>query len=144
MNAIHDILNAVLADNDHRNPTETDTSPPRQTRVKDGQKRMSVAEFRRLGYLREVNRCFLHPLGLALEVIADESGRERFGEVIDQRSNPCGSLYPARTLENKKAHTQARTITAEREEKAASRQARYGFVVQPYEHEHEPETPLHP
>lgn len=31
-------------------------------------KRMSPAEFRDLGYLQELNRRFLHPLGMALEV----------------------------------------------------------------------------
>jgi len=31
--------------------------------------RIDVAEFRRVGYLAELNRRFLHPLGLALEVV---------------------------------------------------------------------------
>ena len=33
--------------------------------------RMSVKEFRERGFLQELNRLFLHPLGLALEVIID-------------------------------------------------------------------------
>jgi hypothetical protein len=44
--------------------------------------RMSVKEFREIGFLQELNRQFLHPLGLALEVRVDrETGKEEFGEV---------------------------------------------------------------
>jgi hypothetical protein len=39
-----------------------------------GQPQMNVGEFRQAGYLQEVNRRLLHPLGLALEVTrADEA-----------------------------------------------------------------------
>lgn len=56
-------------------------------------KRMDIKEFRRLGYLQELNRGFLHPLGLALEVEIDEDGTERFGGVWDYREDPEGILY---------------------------------------------------
>ena len=39
-------------------------------------KRITPAEFRAAGLLQEVNRQFLHPLGLALEVIAPADGKE--------------------------------------------------------------------
>lgn len=38
-------------------------------------KRMDLTEFRRLGFLQEVNRQFFHPLGLALEMIVETGGR---------------------------------------------------------------------
>jgi len=51
-------------------------------------KYMSVKEFRTKGYLQEINRCFLHPLGLALEVILDEeTGDERLGGIWDCRDD---------------------------------------------------------
>jgi hypothetical protein len=79
-------------------------------------KRIDIAEFRERGYLQEVNRLMLHPLGLALEVVIDDckfcaaSGRidggknhcehcdgrgktERLGGVWDYRDDPEGMLY---------------------------------------------------
>ena len=44
-------------------------------------KRMSIKEFREKGYLQELNRQFLHPLGLALEIIINEDGSESLGGV---------------------------------------------------------------
>lgn len=35
-------------------------------------KRIDIKEFREKGYLQELNRNFLHPLGLALEIITKE------------------------------------------------------------------------
>ena len=56
-------------------------------------KRMDPGEFRRLGYLQEVNRCFLHPLGLALEVVTEADGTTTFGEVWDYRDDPEGMIF---------------------------------------------------
>jgi hypothetical protein len=44
-------------------------------------RRMSIAEFRAFGYLQEVNRLLLHPLGLALEVVVAGDGTEFLGGV---------------------------------------------------------------
>jgi len=55
-------------------------------------KRMDIAEFRKEGYLQEVNRRFLHPLGLALEVII-EDGKERLGGIWDYRGDPEGMHF---------------------------------------------------
>jgi len=43
-------------------------------------KMMEVSEFRRLGLLQELNRQFLHPLGLALEVIGPDGDTCRCGQ----------------------------------------------------------------
>jgi len=57
-------------------------------------KKMSVKEFREKGYLQELNRQFLHPLGLALEVIInDETKDEHFGGIWDYRDDPEGMIY---------------------------------------------------
>jgi hypothetical protein len=54
--------------------------------------RIDIAEFRREGYLAELNRRFLHPLGLALEVVAEAKcascGCEREDHWTDP-GNPC-------------------------------------------------------
>ena len=55
---------------------------------------MSVKEFREKGYLQELNRQFLHPLGLAIEVeIDDGTGEERFGKIWDSRQDPEGIMF---------------------------------------------------
>lgn len=54
---------------------------------------ISVKEFRRLGLLHEVNRQFLHPLGLALEVTLKEDGEEFFSAVWDSRDDPEGISF---------------------------------------------------
>ena len=57
-------------------------------------KRMDIKEFREFGYLQEVNRRFLHPLGLALEVkINDETGKETLGGIWDYRDDPEGMVF---------------------------------------------------
>jgi hypothetical protein len=58
------------------------------------QKRMTPKEFRELGYLQELNRQFLHPLGLALEMVIDtDTGAEAFGQVWDYRDDPEGITF---------------------------------------------------
>lgn len=57
-------------------------------------KRISIKEFRALGFLQEANRQFFHPHGLALEVVIDdETGEERLGGIWDYRDDPEGILY---------------------------------------------------
>lgn len=56
-------------------------------------KEMSVKEFRQVGYLQELNRNFLHPLGLALEVLIEEDGTEKIGRIWDYRDDPTGLNY---------------------------------------------------
>lgn len=55
-------------------------------------KRISIKEFRESGYLQELNRTFLHPLGLALEVIID-NGDEVLGGIWDYRKDKEGIHY---------------------------------------------------
>lgn len=60
--------------------------------VSDDIKRMSIKEFREVGFLQEANRLFFHPLGLALEVIV-EGDTERLGGIWDYREEPEGVLF---------------------------------------------------
>lgn len=57
-------------------------------------KRMTAKEFRKQGFLLELNRQFLHPLGLAMECIIDEETKEEtFGEIWDYRDDPEGMFF---------------------------------------------------
>lgn len=93
----------------------------------DNVKRMDVAEFRREGYLQEVNRRFLHPLGLALEVVVEEDGSERLGGVWDCRGDAEG-VYFAGDADTAAKAARVDALWAER---GAARRAALGFVVQP-------------
>ena len=41
-------------------------------------KSIDIKEFREQGYLQELNRTFLHPLGMALYITLDEDGNEKY------------------------------------------------------------------
>ena len=71
--------------------------------------RMPIGEFVSEGYLQELNRRFLHPLGLALEVVLDEHGNPfAFGGVWDHREDPEGVCYAEGVIDNSKASRIAR------------------------------------
>ena len=78
-------------------------------------KKMSVKEFREEGYLQELNRCFLHPLGLALEVITHEDGTESFGRVWDYRDDPEGVIFGPGVIKQKHIDRIYREMEAKRE-----------------------------
>lgn len=86
---------------------------------------MSVREFRKKGYLQELNRQFLHPLGLAIEVRVEQDGTETFGGLWDYRSDSEGICYD--TIDEEKAAY----IIEQQEERAIARQEALGYVVQP-------------
>lgn len=91
-------------------------------------KKMTVKEFREDGYLQELNRRFLHPLGLALEVTVNEDGTERFSNTVwDCREDPEGIIYGPDLLDPEKA----KHVFDEQVRRAPVRQNRLGFVVQP-------------
>ena len=99
-------------------------------------KRMDIKLFRETGYLQELNRQFLHPLGLALEVIVAEDGSERLGGIWDYRDDPEGVLYGG-NLE-RLAEKAKRAIKLLQDSKAKTRMKRLGYVIQPV-HDLEPE-----
>ena len=59
-------------------------------------KTITAREFMDRGYLQEVNRQFLHPLGLALAISIDEDDPDDPGEfysVWDYREDPEGMTF---------------------------------------------------
>jgi hypothetical protein len=93
-------------------------------------KRIDIAEFRRLGYLQELNRQFLHPLGLALEVVVEDDGSEYLGGVWDYRDDPEGMCFGDF---NEGCVANAERIRDEFNAKAMTRKTSLGYVVQPVE-----------
>ena len=89
--------------------------------------RIDVAEFREFGYLQEVNRLFLHPLGLALEVVRHDDGTETLGGVWDYRDDPEGMNF----ADSMDLTEKAERVAAQWDEKFTTRMAALGYMVQP-------------
>lgn len=94
-------------------------------------KTLSVESFRKQGYLQELNRRFLHPLGLALEVIKDESGNWSFGNVWDYRDDPEGIIYGDDILNLPETKQKAGFIDNEIQIRQAARINKLGYWRQP-------------
>ena len=93
-------------------------------------KYMSVKEFRESGLLFEVNRCVLHPLGLAISIKIEDDGTEKFAEIWDVRdSDPEGIVFDSETfLDGEKKINQYMENKGNTNLKI--RQAKIGFIVQ--------------
>lgn len=91
--------------------------------------RIDIAEFRSFGYLQEINRLFLHPLGLALEVMINPDGTETLGGIWDYRHDPEGMMFDGQAIDRDKV----RRVRAEWQRMAESREDRLGWVIQPCE-----------
>ena len=93
-----------------------------------GEKRLSVKKFRELGYLQEINRQFLHPMGLALAVEVDEDGSERFVDgVWDYRDDPEGIIFAEDIISEEKALR----VIREARDRLNSRYEALGYWIQP-------------
>lgn len=93
---------------------------------------MPVAEFVSGGYLQEVNRQFLHPLGLTLEVerqVNADTGEETYKLVgiIDGRQDPEGFVFD----DSIDLNPSAEKIHSEWLDAEAHRMLRLGYVIQP-------------
>jgi len=95
----------------------------------DGINYIDIAEFREFGYLQELNRRFLHPLGLALEVEVGDDGAETLGGIWDYRDDPEGMNYGPGMIMTEKVQ---RVFQAEAERHPA-RNTALGYWVQPVE-----------
>ena len=90
-------------------------------------KRIDIKEFREMGLLAELNRTFLHPLGLALEVVIDdETNEEKLGGIWDYRDDPEGMLYSKECFKSDKFKSAQKFIA----EKHKQRQEVLGYIYQ--------------
>ncbi len=102
---------------------------------------MTLEEFRDLGYLQELNRRFLHPLGLAIGLMGDfdEDGNfEPSGEIQiqDYRDDPEGMRFSEEEMDLE-FYIKSERIKFERQEKFEQRLEELGYVIQPVEVENE-------
>lgn len=100
-------------------------------------KHMDIAEFRAAGYLQEINRRFLHPLGLALCVKVDADGTEQISGIWDCRDDPEGIAYGPDVDLTEHAHAIDQLWQA----REAGRRAGLGFMVQPAAEQAREDTP---
>lgn len=91
---------------------------------------MSVAEFRHLGYLQEINRTYLHPMGLALSVKIGDDGEESFGEIWDYRGDPEGLIYAEELLDDE-FEERANRLAAIFLARSIKRLELLGYIIQP-------------
>jgi hypothetical protein len=102
--------------------------------MEDKVKRIEIKEFREKGYLQELNRRFLHPLGLALEIILNDDGTEKLGGVWDYREEKEGIYYDISNadLERKTRFNEKKLfIDTELENRCKNRKEILGFDVEP-------------
>lgn len=91
-------------------------------------KYMPISEFRSWGLLQEINRQFLHPRGLALEIIIDkETGEEKFGGVWDYRDDPEGIIFGEGEISPGKAGNAAAMLDQHQD----VRLEKFGWMIQP-------------
>ena len=106
---------------------------------------MDIAEFRELGFLQELNRRFLHPLGLALYTTTDEvTGEVTLGGIGDYRDDSEGRFFSEADLrENQEeVQRQARMVTHFRESRILERMNRIGVCFDPAGIDPDEEVPM--
>lgn len=87
---------------------------------------MPLEDFVDFGYLQELNRQFLHPLGLALEVRRHGDGTVELAGVWDARDDPEGIVFdPAPDLDK------AARVGGDFLARSLIRSAALGYIVQP-------------
>lgn len=98
-------------------------------------KYMNLTEFRDLGYLQELNRNFLHTLGLGMEMTTDKAGRTVISGIWDYRDDPEGLCF--NDLSDEGAKIKSERIHDQLEEKMRYRVPKLGWFVQPIGHKFE-------
>ena len=87
--------------------------------------RLSNKDFRDQGYLSEINRVCLHPLGLTLAF--DPETNELF--VLDGRDDPEGIVFGDECMDD--VTKKSKLVTSEYSKRAIVRFRGLGFIIQP-------------
>lgn len=94
-------------------------------------KKISIKEFVEAGYLLEVNRQFLHRLGLALAVVKDNNTDEyALDSIWDNRDDPEGFVFAEL---DELDRSRIERVANELAEKDATRLEKFGWVVQEWQ-----------
>jgi hypothetical protein len=91
-------------------------------------KYLDPREFIEGGYLHEINRLVLHPLGLALEFTASEHSASAVVRIWDDRDDPEGTYLGGDLLSREKAIKVCDELLARRD----ARMQRLGWIIQPF------------
>jgi hypothetical protein len=95
---------------------------------------LDIKEFREKGYLQELNRRFLHPLGLALEVVRDEdTGEETLGGIWDCRDEDEGIYYDLKNSDEERIERFEKNesfIDSEFKRMSEKRKQKLGFDIE--------------
>lgn len=97
-------------------------------------KKISIREFRKLGFLQEMNRLFLHPLGFALEITIDENKNEYISGIWDYRKNDEGIYYDLKNSDNeriKRFRKNSLFVEKFKNKKIRGRVKSLGFIIEP-------------
>jgi hypothetical protein len=86
-------------------------------------------QFHKQGYLQELNRQFLHPLGLSLALKIDGEGKRKLYAIWDHRDSKDHVLFKPGLLDPKKKAF----VENEQEERGQIRISNLGFIMQPIE-----------
>jgi len=103
-------------------------------------KYIDIKEFREKGYLQELNRRFLHPLGLALEVKIEDDGTEVLGGVWDYREDLEGIYYDLENSDETRINNFKRKknfIDSELQIIGDNRMKKLGFIIEPIDEDKE-------
>ena len=95
---------------------------------------ISAEEFRGKGYLQELNRRYLHPLGLAMAVEVLEDGTEQLGGIVDFRENKDGVHYNLENASDERIDkfiSRKKFIDSEIEKRYNNRVDKFGSVIEP-------------
>ena len=96
--------------------------------------KMDIKEFRSKGYLQELNRRFLHPLGLALEIVIEDGGSEKLGGIWDYRKDAEGIYYDLKNSSRGRVDSfkeKKRFIDSEFEKRRSMREKMFGNIIEP-------------
>lgn len=94
---------------------------------------IDIKEFREKGYIQELNRRFLHPLGMAIEVVVDNNGEEKLGGIWDYREDEEGIYYDIKNSDDsRKSRFKAneKFIDEELESRGKARMEKLGFDIE--------------
>jgi len=103
-----------------------------ETNKEQSIKYIDIAKFRSDGYLQELNRQFLHPLGLALEFIINDDGTEQLGGIWDYREE--GIYYNLQNSSNERIEQfrkKAQYVEEQRKQLSEKRIENNGWIVEP-------------
>lgn len=90
-------------------------------------KSVSLEDFLSQGYLMEINRCFLHPLGMALTYETYLDGTPSRLKVV-ATDDPAGFIFDEFTREDVDKHLRVEQEIADR---VPLRKKELGYIVQP-------------